>query len=69
MKWQFAKIKNKVFVYYDGSQLPVFTFERRTERGPYYGHGKVFISQIAIEKWVAVEGEVLRRRIANKVQT
>lgn len=59
MTWQFAKVKNKVFVYKNGSMTPVFTFERKTENTPYAGHGKRFQSQIAIEKWVEKEGEAI----------
>lgn len=61
MSWQFAKVKNKVFVYKDGGMTPVFTFERTSPTAHYKGHGKCFMSQIAIEKWVEKEGELLCR--------
>jgi hypothetical protein len=38
---------------------PVFTFERTSQTAYYKGHGKYFMSQIAIEKWGEKEGELL----------
>lgn len=61
MSWQFAKVNNKVFVYKDGGMTPVFTFERKTPTSHYEGHGKYFMSQVGIEKWVEKEGELLCR--------
>ncbi len=58
MSWQFAKIKNKVFVYKDGSINPVFTFERRKSDDRFAGHGMSFKTQVAIEKWVEREGHL-----------
>ena len=52
MKWQVAKINNKVFVYKNGEWEPTYKFERAHANAPYIGHGQQFGSQIAIEKWL-----------------
>lgn len=61
MTWQYVKKGNKIFVYHNGSWTPCFTFERKTEKGHYIGHGLYFMSLETLRKHIEIYGKGMLR--------
>lgn len=74
MTWQYAKRNSKVFVYRSGAMTPSFTFEKRTEKGHFIGHGLYFMSVDEIKRHIDRNGDAMLKKssaqllVANRTQ-